>query len=103
MTVVRPTGRPTSRFRDPRLPLLYSGCWRNKSWRDLYDRTYMRIMREGPYGSDERVWRSAVKKLNVRGAVKCFACRKDGRRFTVRKVEIDGKFVWAALRWCGEC
>lgn len=96
-------GRPTYKFPDPRLPKLYPGCWDNLAWRRRYNRIYMRILREGPYGSEERVWQSGLKKLNNRGVRQCYACRKEGKRFAIRKVEIDGKMVWALLRWCGEC
>lgn len=91
-------------FRDPRLPKTYPGCWQSKRFRAKYDRIYMRIMREGPYGNDERKRQSATREV-VRKIFpkKCFDCGRQARRYAVRRVIVKGKEVWGMLRWCGKC
>lgn len=90
--------------RDRRLPKPYPGCWESKRFRAKYDQIYMRIMREGPYGLDERKRQAATREVERRIFPKrCYSCGKQARRYATRRVTILGKEVWAMLRWCGKC
>lgn len=90
--------------RDPRLPKPYRNCWKSKRFRRRYDQVYMQILREGRYGSLERERQSASRQLIRRiFPTKCYQCGRNARRYAIRRATIQGKEVWATVRWCGKC
>jgi hypothetical protein len=93
-----PTGRPTYKFRDPRIPKTFPGCWKNAEWRKRYDQVTMRILREGPYGKEERERLRARRKSRraTRDTVNnCLGCGRPTTRLVVRNIDIDGRIVSA--------